>query len=144
MGVGVSAVAERRGDVSGTGDAEQGDSQVAERGHALGAGASADTQTVFIKGHIADPVEAVFNGPMVAAQGEEALGRGFFGWEAGDAVNDFGPEFLRDYLRGIALDGEDLRGTGKVRISGQFRAGPDGADFQAAMAFIEGGVQRGE
>lgn len=134
---------ERRGAVSGTGDAEQRDSQVAERGHDLSAGASADTRTVFIKGPIADPVETVFNCPIVAAQGEETLGMGFFGFEAGDAVNGFGPGFLRDHLRGIALDGENLCGIGKVQISGQFRAGPDGADFQAAMAFIGGGVRGG-
>jgi hypothetical protein len=33
---------------------------------------------------------------------------------------------------------------GKVHVTGQFRAGPDGADFQAAMAFIDCGVLRGE
>ncbi len=95
MGVGASALAEREGEVSGTSDAEQRDRQVAERGHDLSASASADSRTVFIEGHIADPVETVFNGPMAAAQGEEALGRSFFG-EAGDDVNGFGPGFLRE------------------------------------------------
>ena len=144
MRVEASAAAERRGDVAGTGHAEQRDRQIAERGHDLSAGACADARAIFVEGNVADPVEAVFNRPMVAAQGEETFGIRVLGLQAADAINGFGARFLRDHFDGIAPDGEDLGGIRKVEVIGEFRAGPDGADFQAAMAFIGCDVLRGE
>jgi hypothetical protein len=37
-----------------------------------------------------------------------------------------------------------LRGIGEIQIVLQLAAGPQASDFQAAVAFIEGGVLRGE
>jgi len=65
-------MAERRGDVAGTGHTEQRDGQVAQRSHDLCAHPFADLGAVFVKGDIADPMEAVFNRPMAPAQAEQA------------------------------------------------------------------------
>ena len=53
-------------------------------------------------------------------------------------------EFVADRVRRFAANREDLMGVGKIQISIQFDAGPDGADLQAAMSFIDCGVLRGE
>jgi hypothetical protein len=66
------------------------------------------------------------------------------GGEAAETLHGFPAVFLRNHLRDLAPDSEDLRGMGEVQVTVQFRAGPDGADFHAAMTFIEGGVLRGE
>ena len=70
LGIGASAAAERRSDVAGAGDAEEGDGQVTNRGHHLCAGAFADAGAVLVEGHIPDPMEAILNRPMAAAQGQ--------------------------------------------------------------------------
>ena len=70
LAIGASAVAERRGDVTGTGEAEEGDGQVADRGHHLRAGAFADAGAVLVEGHIPDPMETILDRPMAAAQGQ--------------------------------------------------------------------------
>ena len=70
LGIGASAVAERWGDVAGTGETEERDGQVAERSHHLRAGAFADARAVLIKGYIPYPMEAILDCPMAAAQGQ--------------------------------------------------------------------------
>ena len=87
-----------------TGHAKQREGEVAQRSHDLGADPTTNAGAVFIEGDIADPVESVFDRPMVAAEGENALGIGTFGCGAGNAVNRFGAEFLGDDFSGFALD----------------------------------------
>src|SRR5207253_10691273 len=81
---------------------------------------------------------------MLAAEVENALGVGTSGCRAGDAINGFGAEFLRNHFCGFALDGEDLGGVRKVDVTRQLGAGPDAPDFYPAMGFICRGVLRGE
>jgi hypothetical protein len=123
---------------------KQGDCQIAQRSHDLSAVCFADAAAVFIEGNIADIMEAVFDRPVAAAQTEQAGGVGFVGWETGDAVDGFGAVLLSDDLGGVALDGEDLGGIGKSEIASQFGTGPDVADFESSMSFIDGGMVRGE
>ena len=89
-------------------------------------------------------MEAILNRPMRAAEGEDALRIGTFSGHAGNAVDGFRAEFLRDHFRGVALDGEDLSGMWKVDVALQFGTGPDLPHFDTAMAFIGGDVRRGE
>lgn len=79
LGTEAGAMAESGGDVAGAGHAEQRDGQVAHRGHDLGASAFADLRAVFIKGDVADPVEAVFNRPVAAAETKQASRTGLPG-----------------------------------------------------------------
>ena len=103
-----------------------------------------DAASVLIEGDVPNPMEAILNRPMIAAEGKNAFGIGAFCSHAGDSVNGFGTEFLRDDFRGFALDGEDLSGMGKVDVALQLGTGPDLPQFDSAMAFIGRDVLRGE
>ncbi len=70
-------------------------------------------------------------------------GVSFLGGEAGDAIDGFSALFLGNDLGAIALDGEDLGGIREGQISPKFGAGPDVADFQSSVGFIDGGMLRG-
>jgi len=89
-------------------------------------------------------MEAILNGPMLAVEGENAVRPGTFGGKAGDTVNNFGMEILRNHVCRLALNGEDLRGMRKVDVASQLGTGPDMPHFDPAMAFIGRGVLRGE
>lgn len=128
----------------GAGHAQKRDGDIAQRCHDLSPGTPADAASVLIKSNVADPMEAVFNRPMRAAKGENALRIGALRGHAGDAVDGLGAEFLRDHFCGVALNGEDLSGMRKVDIAVQFGTGPDLPHFNTAMAFICRDVLRGE
>ena len=89
-------------------------------------------------------MKTVFDRPVAAAGSEQAFGVGALGIETGDSIDGFRGEFVADQLRDFAANREDLMGVGKIEISVQFGAGPDGADFEPAMSFIDRGVLRGE
>lgn len=110
----------------------------------MGSCATAHLGAVFIEGHIADPMKAVFNAPVAAARIEQACRVGILGRETGDPVNGFGREFVAGEVRCFAANRADLLGVRKIQISLQFGAGPDVADFDPSMSFINGGVLRGE
>jgi hypothetical protein len=110
----------------------------------LCARAFTDAGAILVEAHIPDPMESILDRPMAAAQREQAGGCGPLGGQAAEALHGFPSVFLRNHLRDLAPDGEDLRGRGEVQISAPFRAGPEGADFHAAMPFINGCVLRGE
>ena len=46
---------------------ENGDGEIANRGHYQSAGATTDPATIFIEGQIADVMEPIFNTPVAAA-----------------------------------------------------------------------------
>ena len=101
-------------------------------------------RAVLIECHVADPVKAVFNAPVVAARIEKKRGIGAFGFETGDSVNGFGGEFVAGEVRRFTANRADLLGMRKIQVSLQIGAGPDVADLDASMSFINGGVLRGE
>jgi hypothetical protein len=47
-------------------------------------------------------------------------------------------------VRRFTADRADLLGVRKIQVSLQFGAGPDVADLEPSMGFINGGVLRGE
>ena len=89
-------------------------------------------------------MEAVFNAPVAAAGSKQPLGIGAFGVETGDPIDGFGAEFFADQVRRFAVNRANLLGVRKIQITVQFLAGPDGADLESAMTFIDCGVLRGE
>ena len=137
-------VAEGPGDIGGAGHAQQGDDEVAQAGHHLSSRSFADLAAIFIKGDIPNPVEAIFNRPMIPAQRDQAGRAGLLGSETGQAIDGFAAAFAGDDFGDVALDAENLGRIREGEIVGQFGAGPDLADFQPAVAFIGGGVLRGE
>jgi len=91
----VSAKAQRGGDVDGGGPSQQADGQVAQRGHDLSSGLLANAAAVFVKAHVAHIMQAIFNAPVAAVQGQQAHRVGFFRTQAGNAIHGFGAEFAR-------------------------------------------------
>ncbi len=61
--------------------------------------ARADTATVFIEVPIKDIVAAVFDTPMVAANGKELLSVCFTGLSAGDAIGDVAGGFSLSFFQ---------------------------------------------
>ncbi len=136
-------IAKGLGDIGGAGHAQQGDGEVAQARHHLATRSFADLAAIFIKGDIPNPVEAIFNRPMIPVQREQAGRAGFWGSETGQAIDGFAAEFPGDDFGDVALDAEHLGRMREGEIAGQLGAGPDLADFQATVAFIGGGVLRG-
>ena len=65
-----------------------GDGGVAQSGHDFRSGARADLAAVFVVGDIADPVNLVFDSPVLADETSDHLAAGLGGGQAGDAVYD--------------------------------------------------------
>jgi hypothetical protein len=74
-------------------------------------------------------MQAIFNAPVLAVQGQQAPGVGFLCPQAGEAMNGFGAELARGEFRGLALEAVDLRGVGRIQIAFQFAADPEAADL---------------
>lgn len=68
------------GDVDYSCDPVEADRQVPERGHELGGVAGPDHGFVLVECHVADPVEAIFYGPVFPDNGVQFLGAGGFCW----------------------------------------------------------------
>ena len=124
--------------------AQQRYREIAQRSHHLSSGTTTDAASVLIEGDVANPMEAILDRPMHTAESENALRAGTFGRHAGDSVDGFGAEFLRDHFGGVALNGKDLSGMWKVNVALQFATGPDLPHFDAAVAFICRDVLRGK
>ncbi len=107
-------------------------------------GLFAHLAAVFIEGDITDPVDSVFDGPMMAVEGKQA------GWicllraETGDSVDHLVAWVLAVEIGNGAFQAEDLGLIGKVAVSDQLGAGPDGSGFDAAVALGNLSVLRGE
>jgi site-specific recombinase XerD len=115
--VGLSGVvAEGCGDVGGPGQAQDGDREVAQAGHDSGAVAGADLGAVLVVGHVADPVQAVLDGPVAAQDVGEFGGVGLDRGQGGDRVDGLGrPLHLRLRAAGRPAASDDLDGLGGVR-----------------------------
>ena len=110
--------------MDGSGQTQQADGQVAQRGHDLSSGLLANAAAVFVKAHVAHIMQAVFNAPVATVQGQQAHRVGFLRRQTGDAIHGFGAELARAQLRGLALQAEDLSGVGEIQIALEFGAGP--------------------
>ena len=139
-----STAAKSRGNKTGPSHTQQRDRKIAHGGHHLSTLAAPYPAAVFIEGHIANPMQTVFDGPVAATQPQQPLRISDCAGEAGDTIHRFRASFLADHVRGFPLQDEDLGSMRKMNITVEFLTGPDAADLQAAMTFIDGGVLRGE
>ena len=73
----------------------EGDGQIAQRGHDLRSRAGAQAGTVFAKGDIAHIMHTILNAPMTPRQIEEAARAGLDGSEVGDEIDHFLGGFAR-------------------------------------------------
>jgi len=76
---------------------------------------------------------AVFDAPMAAVGGKNALSVGLLGGSAGDAVGDFTGVFTAFFICGLPLDDKSLSDVREVQIAVEFGRGPDFADFDPAV-----------
>jgi hypothetical protein len=82
----VGEAAEGGGDFVVAGTAEEADGGVAESGEDLGGGAAPDLALIFAKGHVADPVQAIFDPPVPAPGPVQLSGSGPGTGHAGHGV----------------------------------------------------------
>lgn len=71
-------------------------------------------------------------------------GWGFVRGQAGDPIDCFLTLFIFLELSELPADTEDLPDIREFKVMVQFASGPDLANFQTAMGFIDGLVLRGE
>jgi hypothetical protein len=137
-------VAQRRRNVGGAGATQDPDGEIAQRRHGMGGGAPAQARAVFIEGHIADPMQAIFNAPMAPIEIEKACGVGLGGGEAGQPVDHLVAEQCVIGAPPPPLDAKDLPAVGELHVVVERRTGPDPPLLQPAMALIDAAVLRGE
>jgi hypothetical protein len=95
--------------------------------------ASAYPAAVFIEVPIDNVMAAVFDAPVTAVGGKNALRIGLIRGSAGDAVGDVTGVFTAFFICEFPLDDKSLSDVGKVQIAVEFSSGPDFADFDPAV-----------
>ena len=64
-------------------------------------GSSPNTASVLVQGHVADVMELVFDGPVVADEFKETFGSSLVWVETGDQIDDFlAPDPSAAFVRG--------------------------------------------
>jgi len=124
-----SAKAKSGGEVDASGQTQQTDGQVAQRGHHLSSGAFANAAAIFVEAHVAHIMQAILNAPVAAVQGQQAPRAGFLRSQTGEAIHGFAAELAGAQIRGLALQAEDLSDVRKIDIIVEFGTGPDAPDF---------------
>lgn len=89
-------------------------------------------------------MEAIFDLPVATIELQQPLGSALVGRQAGDAVDDLLGFLLALEVDDFPSDGEDLTQEGEIEVVIEFDAGPDLAQLQPAVPFIDCGVLRGE
>ena len=94
--------------------------------------AGAYAATVFVIVPIDNVMATVFDAPVAAVGGQNALRVGLLRGSAGDAIGDFTGVFAAFFICGLPLDEKSLSDVRKVQIAVEFGCGPDFADFDPA------------
>jgi len=95
--------------------------------------ANAYAAAVFIIVPIDNVMTAVFDAPVAAVGGKNALSVGLLRGSAGDAIGDFTGVFTTFFICGLPLDDKSLPDMGKVEIAVEFGCGPDFPDFDPTV-----------
>ena len=115
---------------------DDGEHGITEGRHGTWAGAGSDGAVVLAQDHVAAPVQAILDEPVVAPQGEQRVGVGLLGRKAGERVGDLAADGAR-FLAG-PFDAADLGGPGPVEMRRAFAADSDLPRFDAAVALLDG------
>jgi len=94
---------------------------------------SAYPAAVFVIVPVDNVMAAVFDAPMAAVGGKNALSVRLLRGSAGDAVGDITGVFTAFFICGLPLDEKSLSDVRKVQIAVEFGCGPDFADFDPAV-----------
>lgn len=121
--------------------AHEGDGGVGQAGEVAGQPAGAHPAAVFIEGHVAHVVQAVFNFPVAAVQGQHFGGAGACGAEGGQAIGSLHGVFAGALHGALAGDAEGLAAPGQVGELGggriEVKQGA-GAGFHAPVGEVGG------
>src|SRR5947207_2000618 len=115
-------VASRSGDLRGACAMNEGDGQIAQRGHDLRSRAGAQAGPVFTKGDIAHIMHTMLNAPMTPRQIEEAAWTGLDGSEVGDEIDHLLGGLARFAHGDRARQASDLRSEER-RVGKEWRCG---------------------
>lgn len=96
------------GDAADTFGFDEANGEAPQSGDVFRAVAGAYAASVFVKVPIYDVMTAVFDGPVAAVGGKDALGVGLLRSSAGDAIGDFTGVFAGFFLCGLSLDEKSL------------------------------------
>jgi len=120
-------------DVAHSFEFDDANGKAAQSGNVFRAMASAYPAAVFVIVPIDNVMAAVFDAPMAAVGGKNALSVGLFRGSAGDAVGDFTGVFTAFFICRLPLDDKSLSDVREVQIAVEFGCGPDFADFDPAV-----------
>lgn len=139
----------RGGDLRVVVQSTEGDGRVPERRHLLRAMAGANLAVVFLKGHIADPMQPILDAPVAAHQRRQLCRVSAGAGQRGDAVDRLArrcPDASLGVARGTfaheakgLLNGGPAQ-RGQMLIEG--RRGDDGPSLATAVALVALGVRR--
>ena len=132
------------GDIRGPSQAQQSDDQVAQGGHHLSRSALADSAAVLVEGHVADPVQPVFDAPVPAVELQKLRGRRDVGRHARDAVGDLATLLRPVQVADDPFDAEDLPDVWEIDVAVQILTRPDPPPLQPPVALIDRLRLRGE
>lgn len=132
------------GNVCPSGVTQEADGEISEGSHDAGSISGSNLGAIFIKGDIPDIIQAILDRPVAPVELQEAAGQSFLRGEAGDPVDCLFASLTALHFGELSLDAEDLADVRKLKVVIQLSTGPDPANFQTAMTFIDGFVLRGE
>ena len=112
---------------------DDANSKTAQSGNVFRTMSGAYPTAVFVIVPIDNVMAAVFDGPMAAVGGKNALRVGLLRGSAGDTIGDFTRVFTAFLICGFPLDDKSLSDVGKVQIAVEFGCGPDFPDFDPTM-----------
>lgn len=114
------------------GDGQHG---VAQYGHGLRQGSGSDCAGVFVQEDIAPPMQAVFDAPVLAREGEQGLRGGVGAVQTGDGVDGF----VRDLAFDLAdpLDAADLCHGRPIESGDDLAADGDAAALDASVPLLD-------
>lgn len=108
---------------------------IAQCGHGLRAGTCTDAAVVLAKDHVAAPVQAVLDQPVVAPERQQGVGIGLLGREAGHRVGDLTAHpALR---RADPLDPADLGGPRPAEMGHALAADAQTPRLDATVPFLD-------
>ena len=107
--------------------------KTAQSGDVFRTMASSNAAAVFVIVPIDNVMAAVFDTPVAAVGGKNALRVGLLRASTGDAVGDFARVLTGFFIYGLPLDDKSLSNVRKVQIVVEFGCSPDFADFDPAV-----------
>ena len=131
-------------DVVKSQESDDSDCEIAQDRHHARAGLSADLGTIFVVGHIADPMASIFDAPMVPNQGHQSLGGRLARRKAGHDVGRLMTDLTGRYHLGDSLDLGHLTAVGEEHVIVEPGRDPDGTFFDATVFLIQCSHLRGE